>query len=139
MFKTLTKPPFSIKSLALNRCEFRLIHTWYTQQRKADQGHHNRLQQVFYNETKSKQLLTLSTSTILIRATPIQYFGTSSSVQTSSKRKMVNKKNTQNCLVGRTCFLFVLILSNRQQFDSLLRVKGFQCELVSAIMFERLF
>lgn len=92
MFNTLTTSAFSIKSFALNpnRIKFRLIHTWYTQQRKGDQGHHNRLQQVFYNESKSKQLLKLSTSAILIRTTPIQHFGTSTSFQSSAKRKMVN-------------------------------------------------
>lgn len=115
MFKTLTKPPFSIKSLALNphRIELRLINTWYTQQRKADQGHHNQLQQVFYNQPKSKQLLIFSTSPIVIRSTP-QYFGTSTSLQTLSKKKMVNYNYI--CRVEK---IFLLILSNRQQFDSL--------------------
>lgn len=90
MFATLTKTPFYIKSLALNpnRIEYRLIHTWYIQQRKADQGHHNRLQQVFYNESKLKQLLKVSTLPILIRTTA-KHFGTSTSLRNSSKRKMV--------------------------------------------------
>lgn len=93
MLNTLTKPAFSIKSLALNlnRREFRFVNTLYTQhRRKADQGQHNRLQQVFYNDSKSKQLLEISTSPILIRATAVEYFSTSTSFWSSTKRKMVN-------------------------------------------------
>ncbi|KAJ6632690.1 Pterin-4-alpha-carbinolamine dehydratase [Pseudolycoriella hygida] len=88
ILNTLTKSSFSLKSHALN--PNRLIHTWYIQQqRKADQGRHNQLQQVFYNELKSKQLLNLSTSSLLTGTTQsIQYFGTSTSFQTSAKREM---------------------------------------------------
>ncbi|KAG4068623.1 hypothetical protein HA402_002314 [Bradysia odoriphaga] len=103
MFKTLTKPPFSKKSLALNpnQIKFRFFNTWYTQQQqwKADQGQHNRLQQVFYTESKSQQLLKLSTLPILFRSTAIQHFGSSTTVQNSSKRKMAKLTEAERSTV----------------------------------------
>lgn len=150
MLNALTKPTFSIKSLVLNtyRIEFR-CYTWYTQQRKADQGQHNRLQQVFYDECKSKQLLRLSTSSNLIRATSIQRFGTSPSLQNSSKRKMVNwierrkKLFERKILSAKSCWMVLFVywflspIRKRFYFLIVFRVKGFDVYFGGTIIFSR--